>query len=111
MPDFTWTPSYEPTESSEPRVRKFKANTGYEQRRRYGINADLKKWSLAFANCDDTEREEILGFLEARGGYEEFDWITPKGYTGKHVCDEWQARLTSCGRTTITTVFRQVGTP
>jgi phage-related protein len=108
MATFTYTPSFQATESSKPRVRKFQAGDGYEQRVRFGLNTDPKEWTLTFANRDDTERETILGFLEARAGVEAFDWTPPRGGAGKFVCEEWQTTLSNCNNNQIQATFREV---
>lgn len=111
MATFTYTPSFEATESSKPRVRKFQAGDGYEQRVRFGLRTDPKEWSLTFANRTDTERDAIAAFLEARAGAESFDWTPPRGTAGKYVCGEWQVSLLNCNNNTITATFRQVFEP
>lgn len=84
---------------------------GYEQRLRFGLNTDPKEWSLQFSNRTDTERNNILAFLEARAGVESFDWTPPRGTTGKYVCEEWQATLSNCNNNQIRATFRQVFEP
>lgn len=111
MATFTYTPSFEATESSKPRVRKFQAGDGYEQRIRFGLHTDPKEWSLTFANRTDTERDDILTFLEARNGVESFDWTPPRGTAGKYVCEEWQTTLSNCNNNQIQVVFREVFEP
>lgn len=111
MATFTYTPSFEATENSQPRVRRFQAGDGYEQRITFGLHADPKEWSLTFANRDDTERDNILTFLEARGGVESFDWTPPRGTTGKYVCSEWQTTLSNCNNNQIQVTFREVFEP
>lgn len=111
MATFTYTPSFEATESSKPRVRKFAAGDGYEQRIRFGLNTDPKEWTLTFANRTDAERENIVTFLEARAGVESFDWTPPRGGAGKFVCDEWQATLNNCNNNQIQATFREVFEP
>lgn len=111
MATFTYTPSFEATESSKPRVRRFQAGDGYENRITFGLNADPKEWSLTFANRDDTERDDIAGFLEARGGVESFDWTPPRGTAGKYVCSEWQVTLSNCNNNQIMATFREVFEP
>ena len=108
MATFAYQPSYEATEVSKPRVRKFQANDGYEQRIRFGLNTDAKEWQLVFSNRTDTERDNITAFLEARGAYEAFDWTPPRGTAGKYVCDEWQLTLSNCNNNQIRATFRQV---
>jgi len=108
MATFTFTPSFEATESSAPRVRKFAAGDGYEQRVRFGLNTNPKEWTLRFANRTDTERDAIAAFLDARGGAESFDWTPPRGTAGKYVCEEWQVTLSNCNNNQIQATFRQV---
>lgn len=108
MSTFAFPPSFEATETSKPRVRKFASADGYEQRVRFGLHTDPKEWSLTFANRTDTERDDITAFLDARGAYESFDWTPPRGSAGKYVCEEWQVTLLSCNNNTIQAVFREV---
>ena len=111
MATFTYTPSFEATESSKPRVQRFQAGDGYEQRVTFGLNADPKEWGLTFANRDDTERDAIADFLEARGGVESFDWTPPRGAAGKYICEEWQITLSNCNNNQIQATFREVYEP
>lgn len=108
MATFTYTPSFEPTEVSKPRARKFAAGDGYEQRIRFGLNTNPKEWQLVFSNRTDAERELIVAFLDARGGVENFDWTPPRGSAGKYVCEEWQVTLSNCNNNQIRATFRQV---
>jgi phage-related protein len=108
MATFTYIPSFEATEASKPRVRKFQAGDGYESRIRFGLNTDPKEWSLQFSNRDDTERDAIAAFLEARGGVESFDWTPPRGTAGKYVCEDWQVTLSNCNNNQIRATFREV---
>ena len=111
MSTFAWSPSFEATEASKPRVRKFSAGDGYEQRIRFGLNTDPKEWELQFNERSDIERDQITAFLDARGGVESFDWTTPRGIAGKFVCDEWQVTLRACNFNNIRARFRQVFEP
>lgn len=111
MATFTWTPSYEPTESSQPRVRAFATADGYEQTTGFGINRDPKSWDLSFENRDDTEREQIAVFLEARGGIEAFDWTPPRGAAGRYRCKEWQITITNCNNNQVRATFLEVFEP
>jgi phage-related protein len=111
MATFTFTPTYDATEISEPRIRKFQAGDGYEQRITFGLHSDAKEWSLTFASRTDSQREDILTFLEARGGVESFDWTPPRGAAGKYVCEKWQTTIQSHNSSTIQATFRQVYEP
>jgi hypothetical protein len=108
MSTFTWTPSFEATEASKPRVHKFQAGDGYEQRIRFGLNTDPKEWTLTFAERTDTERDAILSFFETAAGVSSFDWTPPRGSAGKYVCEEWQVTMRAYNFNTIQATFRQV---
>ena len=111
MATFTYTPSFEATESSRPRVRTTQFGDGYRQSVRFGLNTDPKEWSLTFMNRTNVERDSILSFLEARGGVESFDWTPPRGTAGKYLCAEWQATLINYNNNTVQATFRQVFEP
>jgi len=111
MATFTYTPSFEATESSKPRAHKFQAGDGYEQRVRFGLNTDPKEWTLTFSERTDTERDAILAFLETNAAVTSFDWTPPRGSTGKYVCDEWQVTMRAYNFNTIQATFRQVFEP
>lgn len=113
MATFSYTPSFEATESSKPRVQKFQAGDGYEQRITFGMpgHNDPKEWALTFTERTDTERDGILAFLEARGAVESFDWISPRGDAGKYVCEEWQVTMRNYNFNTIQATFREVFEP
>ena len=111
MATFTYTPSFEATEASKPRARKFQAGDGYEQRVTFGLHTNPKEWGLSFSNRTDTERDTILAFLDARGGVESFDWTPPRGTAGKYVCEEWQTTLSNCNNNQIRAIFREVYEP
>jgi phage-related protein len=107
MATFTWTPSKGAKQKSNPKKKKIAFGDGYEQRISWGLNRDLKTWELTFDNRNNTERDQIVAFLEARGGTEAFDWTPPIGDSGKYVCEEWSAAL-DCGMATFPLEFRQV---
>jgi phage-related protein len=109
MATFTWTPSFNSPESSQPRVIKTELGDGYQQRIRMGLNSDPKTWDLQFNNRTDAERDQIRTFLEARAGAESFDWTTPWNQVGrKWVCEEWSIDPTNCNNNQIRAKFRQV---
>jgi phage-related protein len=108
MSVFVWDPSYEATEVSKPRVAKTRFADGYEHRIRFGLNTNLKEWSLVFEGRTDAEREQIVSFFDERGGVESFDWTPPRGRLGKYICEEWQTTLQVFNFNTIRATFRQV---
>jgi phage-related protein len=108
MATFTYTPSFSADLEERPIVQRIQFGDGYEQRVAFGINTQPKNWSLQFNNRTDTERDNILTFLRARGAVESFDWTDPNGYAGKWICSEWQTSQVSCNFNNITATFRQV---
>lgn len=111
MATFTFVPSFSVSEQSKPNVRTVQLGDGYQQRLRYGLNTDPKKWSLVFKHCSDLERDNILTFLEAHGGAVSFTWTSPRNKIGKYICSEWNTQLDSCNNNTISAVFEQVIEP
>jgi phage-related protein len=105
---FTWTPSYGAQERSQPVVRSVRFGDGYEQRLTYGLNTDLKVWSLSFNNVSTAVKDQITGFLQARGGTQQFNWATPDNAVGAFVCQEWDVTAVAPSRWTINATFREV---
>lgn len=108
MATFTYTPDFEASESRRPVVRRVQFGDGYEQRLTYGLNNQPAEWQLTFANRTDTERDNILSFLKARGAAESFDWTPPYGSSAKWVCDEWSTTMIAANINTVQAKFRQV---
>ena len=111
MATFTFTPSFEATEASKPRVTKVQFGDGYEQRAVFGLNANQKEWTLIFSERTDAQRDEITTFLDTEGGVNSFDWTPPSGSAGKYVCEEWQVTLRVFNFNTIQAKFRVVYEP
>ena len=111
MATFSYTPSYSASESSKPRVHRFQAGDGYEQRVGFGLKTDPKEWDLSFNNRTNTERDLILSFLETAGGATSFDWTPPRGSAGKFVCEDWSFDTPTFNFNNIKAKFRQVFEP
>ena len=109
MATFSYDPSFSATETSQPLVRTVVMGDAYEQRIQLGLQRDPKTWRLSFNNRDDTERDNILSFLEARKGTDSFDWTPPnESSSGKYVCLDWTKQINVAGYATITATFEQV---
>lgn len=111
MATFTYTADYSATEDSQPRVKTVQYGDGYSQRLKYGLNTDPKSWKLTFAYRTNTERDNIVGFFEQRGGAESFDWTPPRGSAGKYICSSWSVELNAYNQNTINATFVQVFEP
>lgn len=105
---FTWIPSYGAQQTSRPTVRSVRFGDGYEQRLTYGLHTDLKVWNLTFTNIDTGTKEQINGFLESRGGSQQFSWSTPSGEISSFVCQEWDVTAVGPGIWTVSSTFREV---
>ena len=104
-------PTYGASKRSQPTVRNVQFGDGYSQRLRFGLNTDLKVWSLKF-EVSETDADTIETFLEARGGAESFDWSPPdESDTYKWICQDWSKSIPYLNRATITATFQQVIEP
>jgi len=103
------SPSFGASKASRPNVRNVQFGDGYSQRLRYGLNTDLKIWSLRWEHISETDTDTIEAFLEARAGAEHFDWSPPDETTAyKWICQEWEKQMVSAGLNTLTATFIQV---
>lgn len=105
---FTWVPDFGAQQTSRPKVRSIAFGDGYEQRLTFGLNTDLKTWSLRFEYRSTAEKQQIVGFLESRQGSQNFNWLTPDDTVGSFVCQEWEAEIAYANLWTINAVFREV---
>lgn len=105
---FTWVPSYGAQQTTKPAVRTVRFGDGYEQRLRYGLRTIFETWNLTFENINNTERGQIIAFLTARAGVEQFNWTTPEGSTKVFVCEDYGSTAVAPGRFTVNATFREV---
>lgn len=108
---FSTAPDFGAQLEKKPRVRRAQFGDGYQQRVGDGINTQPESWSLTFSARTPAERDEIMSFLEARGGIEAFLWTTPRGTSGKFICQEWGGSPQSAAAHTVTAKFEQVFEP
>lgn len=82
-------PTYSSRKTSRTRILSAEFGDGYRLRAADGINSQRDEWSLVWV-VDSTSRDTIINFLEARGGYDDFDW-TPIGESTskKWTCEDW----------------------
>ena len=111
MATFTYTPSFPATEQSEPKVNTVSFGDGYRQSIQFGLQRDPKNWVLTFSNRTDTERDNILAFLEARKGTESFDWTPPRGSAAKFICSKWSVQMPNYNKNTVRATFEEVFEP
>jgi len=109
MADFpSITPTYGIQKNSAPNVRFAQFGSGYSQRSTFGINQNLKSYSLTF-EVSETDADTIEDFLDARGGVEHFDFTPPgEASSGKYVCRNWSKSIPYLNRATIQATFEEV---
>ena len=106
-------PDYGLTKQSQPAVRKVQFGDGYEQRLRFGLNQNPKTWNITWNNITNAEADTIEDFLNARAlDYASFTWTPPDSNTAyQWVCEQWDKKMNTFNRNTITATFRQVFEP
>lgn len=86
---FPWRPMPSMKAKSAPGVLTVSFGKGYEERRKEGINNNLKSYSVSFRVLPD-EAERVNAFLDSAGGVEAFEVYS---YTKKRnvivVCSDW----------------------
>lgn len=108
---FIPAPDYGCQLQKKPRIRTAQFGDGYQQRVADGINTSPEEWTLTFSARVASEANEILQFLEARGGIESFWWTSPRETVGRFICPEWTHAPNNHYTHTITATFRQVYEP
>ena len=103
---FTWFPTFGSQRTVKNNVKKTVFGDGYEARIPIGLNSQAEEWRLTFEATREKSKE-ITDFLDARGGVEAFDWVTPRLKSGVFVCDEYTEKIES-GYVVIDATFRQV---
>ena len=102
-------PSYSVNKASKPKVNMAEFGSGYTQRATFGLNQNLKEWTLRWDNITETQSDEIETFLDARGGVENFDYTAPgEASSSKYICQEWSKTIPYPTLATIQAVFMQV---
>jgi len=110
-----WTPPRAPDApvqgSETPNLIKVRFNDGYTQRRPNGLNHLGKELSISFSNLYSSEKDDILQFLRARGGYQPFWWQQPNELMRRWVCDRWGDIQQGWDRWQITCTLTRDWTP
>jgi phage-related protein len=112
MPTYTNFPSVvAPTtysQSMKPRIRSVEFGDAYTQESPNGLNYKLKSFSLTWDMLFDAEKNTIDNFLNARGGYQTFNWLNPSDSTVYKVkCRDWSVDYVNPTIWKITASFDQ----
>ena len=106
------SPSYGTRKTSSPKVRQVQFGDGYSMRTVFGLNHNLKVYSLSWRNISETDADTISDFLDARGGQESFDWTPPEeSSSSKFICQQWSKNMSTKDRATIQATFQEVAEP
>lgn len=106
FPD-TIGPSFPVDVSSEPKVLRTEFGDGYTGEAPDGINYNLKTFNLTWDVLTTAEKVEIIDFLDARGGYQTFEWEF-ETVTYRVKCRKWSHQLIEPTLYKVTATFEQV---
>jgi phage-related protein len=108
MADFTWRASFGAQMQKRPKLFKAEFGDGYTQRAGKGINFNPDSWNLSFDSVDDVTADEIMNFLDAKGGVTSFSWVNLNGVTGLYTCESYDRTFDDEDKNTIKAVFNRV---
>ena len=114
MPTFpSITPAYGVGKQSNPNTKTVQYGDGYSSRLVFGLNQNLKRYTVRFQNITETDSDTIETFLEARAADgASFDWTPPGSSTQyKWICPRWTKTIPYKNRATLNMVFQQVFEP
>ncbi len=112
METFTHVPDYGASKKSQPNVRNSQFGSGYSQRVSFGLNQDLKVWSLSWENRSENDANSIEDFLERQKGVLAFFWSPPdESTTYKWICQDWTKTMPYSNLFNISATFVQVSDP
>lgn len=110
MSTFTWSHDRDPSGSTSFRTKSAQFGDGYKQSAPDGINSRSQKWSLTFTGTT-AKISAIRAFLDARGGWEPFEWTTPLGEVGFFLASEYSATSLGHGIERVSVTFEQDFSP
>lgn len=102
-------PTYNSVKRSAPKVLTTSFGDGYEQRVRFGINTNPKRYDLQF-EVSDVQGQTIETFLDDRAADANSFTFTPPGESTplKFVCRSWNRTNRTSTRVRIDATFDQV---
>lgn len=107
MSTFTWIPDQGVSTETSAKVRRAQFGDGYAQRAPDGLNSVREVWSVQFTLRTKAEINAIDDFLRAAKGSTAFDWVTPKGGSGRYTCETWTPAYVHDGDCSLTATFQQ----
>ena len=104
-------PSYGINKANSPTVLETRYGDGYSSRTVFGLNQNLKSYSLNWRNISETSADVIDNFLSAREGRDSFNWTPPGDTSGKYICRKWNKTIPYLNVASITATFEEVAEP
>lgn len=106
MESFSWIPDWQLKRKRKPEKYTIPFGDGYNQQVGVGANLLRQPYDLTFTGTF-TKIWAIEQFLEARGGFEDFVWVTPTGASQVFYCSEWNVDYSTYNNIQLTTTFEQ----
>lgn len=92
-----------------PKILANEFGDGYTQRAADGLNSNPLELELTWNELTKVERDEIVDFFTARGGFESFTWQEPDTLvTSKFICLTWADILVYFDGYSVQASFKQV---
>lgn len=114
---FDWVCDRNSTSTNKLDISIARFGDGYEHRRQKSINPNITSFSLSFNNRELAYIQEIVDFLEEKGGVQAFYWKDPGtvlrvcptgGDALRVVCNEWNTTVPVAGIQSLTATFNRV---
>jgi phage-related protein len=106
LDEWTWRPNaIEMT--GEPSVQRVQFG-GYVGRFQTDANAYLPGWALTFTQVNAEAIEKAIVFLEGKGAFDKFAFLTPRGKIAQVVCPKWTVRYMADSKADMTCEFYEV---
>ena len=108
------TPDFKIRRTSNPKLRTAQFNDGYQQRIKFGMNVNPRKWILVWTAKDETDADAIEAFFDARvSDAASFDWTPPnESSSSKWIVEgKWERSLDYANISTIRATFQEVFEP
>jgi phage-related protein len=102
-------PSIATSRTVEARTLEAGFGDAYTQRAGDGINTIRDSWDVEWTCLDSTAYTEINSFLEARQGFESFEWTPPgESVEKKYICKMWNIAHLGNSKYRLNATFNQV---
>lgn len=109
FPAIAVAPFYGSKPNKEFRVLSATFGDGYSQRVLDGLNTTLESWDMEWSVLTLDEKDVIVNFLDARAGYESFNYTMPgDSVSKKWICKKYVAAPKAYNVYSLTATFERV---